>query len=50
MIISVLHIAYAYKDYINGSLGGNVYNIYGALQEGKAVCQGYAYAYYISFE
>lgn len=43
----VLHIAYAYKDYINGSLGGNVYNIYGALQEGKAVCQGYAYAYYI---
>lgn len=43
----VLHIAYAYKDYINDSLGGNVYNIYGALQEGKAVCQGYAYAYYI---
>lgn len=43
----VLHIAYAYKDYINDSLGEYVYNIYGALQEGKAVCQGYAYAYYI---
>ena len=43
----VLHTAYAYRDYLNGMLGGNVYNPQGPLMEGKAVCQGYALAYYL---
>ena len=43
----VLHTAYAYRDYLNGMLGGNVYNPKGPLMEGKAVCQGYALAYYL---
>ncbi len=39
--------AYAYSEYLEGTLGSceNVYNAYGALVEGKAVCQGYALAY-----
>ena len=41
------HIAYAYAEYKAGTLSSipNVYNAYGALVEGKAVCQGYALAY-----
>ena len=39
--------AYAYSEYLEGTLDTypNVYNAYGALVEGKAVCQGYAVAY-----
>lgn len=39
--------AYAYSEYLEGTLDScpNVYNAYGALVEGKAVCQGYAVAY-----
>lgn len=39
--------AYAYSEYLAGTLGEckNVYNAYGALVEGKAVCNGYALAY-----
>lgn len=41
------HIAYANAEYEAGTLSSipNVYNAYGALVEGKAVCQGYALAY-----
>lgn len=41
------HCAYAYKEYTEGTVYScpNVFNAYGALVEGKAVCQGYALAY-----
>lgn len=39
--------AYAYAEYLAGTLNDceHVYNAYGALVNGKAVCQGYAEAY-----
>lgn len=41
------HCAYAYEEYSNGTLtsGSDEYNAYGALVNGKAVCQGYSEAY-----
>lgn len=41
----VSNIAYAYDDYLAGTMKDSVYNIYGALVEQEAVCQGYALAY-----
>lgn len=39
------HVKYAYDDYLQGTVDISAYNIYGALVEGEAVCQGYALAY-----
>ncbi|MCM1186125.1 MAG: Ig-like domain-containing protein [Lachnoclostridium sp.] len=41
------HCAYAYAEYLAKTLDScpNVYDAYGALVNGKAVCQGYALAY-----
>ena len=38
---------YAYREYLDGTLSScpNVYDAYGVLIRGKAVCQGYAEAY-----
>lgn len=36
---------YAYQEYLNHALPKNVYNAYGALVNGRAVCNGYALAY-----
>lgn len=36
---------YDYANLLNGTLSDNVYNMYGALVDKKAVCQGYAEAY-----
>ena len=38
-------IVYPYDDYVNRTEKESVYNIYGALVEHEAVCQGYALAY-----
>ena len=40
-----VHVKYAYDDYLDGTVSDSAYNIYGALVEGEAVCQGYALAY-----
>jgi len=41
------HCAYAYQEYLSGQLdsASNVFSAYGALVEGRAVCQGYSEAY-----
>ena len=41
------HCAYAYQEYLDKTLDDtpNVYSAYGALVEGKAVCEGYSLAY-----
>lgn len=41
------HCAYAYREYLDGTLDPqmHVYDAFGALVKGKAVCQGYAEAY-----
>lgn len=39
------HTKYAYDDYLEDTVDSSAYNIYGALVEGEAVCQGYALAY-----
>lgn len=36
---------YAYQEYLNHALPKSVYNAYGALVNGRAVCNGYALAY-----
>ncbi len=43
----VQHCAYAYQEFMDKTLDScpNVYDAYGALVRGKAVCQGYALAY-----
>lgn len=40
----VSHTAYDYNDYINGTLPGTVFNDYGVLINGSAVCEGYSKA------
>ncbi|BBH22796.1 hypothetical protein Back11_41410 [Paenibacillus baekrokdamisoli] len=40
----LLHLAYDYENYKNGTIPDDSYTIYGALFKGIAVCQGYAYS------
>lgn len=40
----VTHTAYDYDNYLKGSLPGEVFNDYGVLINGKAVCEGYSKA------
>ena len=40
----VLHCAYDYENYLNNTIPYISYSAYGALVEGKAVCNGYALA------
>lgn len=37
-----LNIAYAYEEYCNGAIPRSSYGITGAINDGRAVCQGYA--------
>lgn len=40
----VIHTAYDYNDYINGTLPAAAFNDYGVLINGSAVCEGYSKA------
>lgn len=40
------NVDYDYDNYLTGNIPGSSYSALGALKTGKAVCSGYAYAFY----